>query len=126
MAVVAGFFDTDDAATRALDDLMRRPGSEDVHTQVISTRSNFGNDSVLAVAGLPETNTTPNAVIAPIPLTGFSNNPLFTALDDDEQEFFHQALKRGGVLALAKVDDAKDDAVRQIFKSHGARVYEQK
>ncbi len=121
MAVVAGFFDSEDAATRAMDALLQSPGFKDVDTQVISSLSDTTNQR-FPIAFPFFTGGAGGAAGGAIPATGAS---FFDQLDDDEAAFFNQALSKGGVLALVNVDDDKADQVQTILMRNGARTYEE-
>lgn len=122
MAVVAGLFDSEDAATRALDALLQSPGYEDVETQVLS---NFGNTSGNAggegVVFPFQTQTTAgynSSMPGFVPITG---NSMFNELDSEEADFFNRAIsKNGGVLAMIKVDNDKVKQVGRLLSDYGA------
>ncbi len=130
MPVIASFFDTDSAATNALDELLNKSEYKDTQTQVISSRSNLADQSMSAFVPGPQAQSPvglPTNDISPVPVTGnMAPTSLFNDLPSEERGFFEQALKKGGVLALAKVDDDHAGEVRRTFSMHGGRTYEKK
>lgn len=61
-----------------------------------------------------------------IPVTGSAVGgefDWFDEMDDVERAFYHEGLREGATLALAKVDDDKADRVRTIFRTFNARTY---
>jgi hypothetical protein len=128
--LVAGLFDTGANATEAMDRLLRM-NIEDLDTHVIEP-------------GSQDTATGPSVVVPVVPNTGGSGSalggtagPLMGAaagaggafgwlgdLDEVERAFYHEGLREGATLALAKVSDDEDAGrVRQLFRELGARTY---
>jgi hypothetical protein len=127
MAVVAGLFDSEASATEAMDRLLRE-GIEDLETHVYS--GGGGND----VAGpnvvypvMPSTTGTPSGIgQASVPITGGmigGDFDWFNDMDEVERAFYHEGIREGATLALAKVDDDDAHRVRQIFQTFNARTY---
>jgi hypothetical protein len=130
MAVIAGLFDSEADATRAMDRLLR----EDIHdldTHVIDggTRGSTGAPNV-NIPIIP--NTSGGLSQGGIAPTGAGAAPVgsfghwLDDMDDVERHFYEDALKEGSTLALAKVPDDAANQVRLIFQTFGARVYDKK
>lgn len=128
--IVAGYFDTEDAATRAMDMVLNSPEFRNAESEVISTvargTGNAGDVGVMPVVPNPATSGQSNTVIGAVPVTGTGGRRLLSELGDDEANYFQSALKNGGVLALLKVDEHQAMKARQIFNQNGARTYQEK
>lgn len=131
MAIVVGYFDTEDAATMAMDRLMNTPGFEKVETRVYSHGSS-GNEGGTPIAGAFPTNVGGTVVgnnsMSPIPLTGWTESDWMGDLDSEERRYFSDAMSSGrGVLAMARVDREEDiGQVRRLFSQLGARTFADK
>lgn len=127
--IVAGYFDSEDTATRAMDELLNTPEFQNSESEVISTIAS-GTGNAGDVGGfVPFAPNTPggqgNAVIGGVPVTGGGGRRLLNELGDDEAGYFQAALKNGGVLALVKVEDHLAMRVGRIFNQFGARTYQE-
>ncbi len=127
MAIIAGLFDSEADASKALDRLSREdlPG---VDTRVIngSARTNASNPNITVPiipntsGGLAETGLGTEApAVGGIPAFGDWLNDM----NDVERKFYQDALREGSTLALAKVDEKDAGKVRLIFQTFGARTY---
>lgn len=125
MAVVAALFDSDSDATMAMDKLMHMH-LHDVDTRLFGQREDNTNASPTTVLPLvPNTGAQVGQTGGFLPFAGRID--WLDELDDEaERGFYYEALKEGGILALAKVDDADAPQVRQLFRQSNARTYQEK
>lgn len=126
--IVAGYFDSEDEATRAMDILLKDPRFRNAESEVISAiaRGTGNPGSGGAVPVMPNTSggSGGSSVMGPIPVTG--GYRLYNELNHEEAEYFGSALKNGrGVLALIEVDGDQAMHVRQLFSQNGARTYQE-
>ncbi len=123
MAVVAGLFDSEVEATKAMDRLLREK-YEDMDTRVIdgSDRTSMVDPGVL-IPIIPNTSGSSSQAgnAGPIAAANFGN--WLDDMDDVERGFYTEAVREGSSLALVKVKDENADRVRQLFRSFGARTY---
>ena len=125
--VVAGLFDSEADATQAMDRLLRE-NIEDLDTRVINGGARPNTDSPGVV--VPIIPNTSGGIAQPGGLAGMAGvvpGGLFgdwlNDLDNVEQGFYQEALREGSTLALARVDEAHADKVRQLFSMFNARTY---
>jgi hypothetical protein len=125
MAVVAGLFDSDADATRAMNRLLNE-NIKDLETHVIngSNKSQVDDRGVLipfiavTSGGGAETGAGPALAVGSV----FGN--WLGGIDQAERQFYEDAVREGSTLALASVPDDSASRVRSIFQTFGARVYE--
>jgi len=124
MAVVAGLFDSEADATKAMDRLLREH-FDDMDTRVINGSSRTSVDEPgVVIPMIPNTSGGPNAgVIGGPAAAGAYFGDWMSDMDEVERGFYSEAVREGSTLAMAKVDDKDADRVRQLFRSFGARTY---
>lgn len=128
--IVAGYFDSEDDATQAMDTLLKDPRFAEAESEVISGYAR-GTDlagNVTVVPAVPNLSQGLGAgnVMGPPVVSGGARRML-EELDDDEQSFFVSAFRDGnGVLALVRVADELAAEARQIFGQNGARTYQER
>lgn len=125
--IVAGYFDSEDDATRAMDVLLKDPAFQDAESEVISNLDGgTGSPGDVGMAPIvPNTSAggSGNQIIGPVAITG-GGRRLFNDIGDKEAEYFSSAMRNGrGVLALMKVEDQQAAHVSQVFSQNGARTY---
>lgn len=124
MAVVAGLFDSDANATEAMDKLLREH-IEGLDTRIID-RSTQAGESNAVIPIMPNTggisgSSTP---VYPVGMSSQGANvPWLDDMDEVERMFYHDGMREGATLALAKVKDADADRVRNLLRQYGARTY---
>ncbi len=128
MAVVAGLFDSEVDATKAMDRLLRE-NIHDLDTQVIdgSAKTNTGTPNVTIpiipnTSGGPSQGGVASGGAGPAIVGTFGH--WLDRMDDVERKFYEDAVREGSTLALAKVHDEDEGKVRLIFQTFGARVYD--
>jgi hypothetical protein len=125
MAVVAGLFDSEADATKAMDRLLTE-GLEDLETTVYGGGAGDGS-SVVLFPGMP--NTSGQAVgNAPgsLPFAVASNEDDFNwfgDFDEIERAFYHEGVRDGATIAMAKVHDEDVNRVRLIFTMFNGRSF---
>lgn len=128
--IVAGYFDSEDDATRAMDTLLKDPKFSEAESEVISgfARGTEIAGTVPVVPAVPNLSQGLGAgnVMGP-PVLSSGARRMLDELDEEEANFFVNAFRDGtGVLALVRVvEDLADDA-RQIFGQNGARTYQER
>ncbi len=130
MAIVAGLFDSEVDAGKAIDRLSRE-NLPDVDTRVIngSARTGASNPNI-AVPIIPNTSGGPSqtGLGAEAPAVGgkAAFGDWMNDMDDVERKFYEDALREGSTLTLAKVGDQDAGKVRLIFQTFGGRTYEKR
>lgn len=120
MAYVAGLFDSEADATAAMDHLMRMD-LHDLETRVMGPRERKTSSDTDAV--VPIVPNTGGAYAQPSGMAPAGRDEFLDALDEVERAFYYEGLKEGASLAVAKVDDADAEQVRQVMRIHMARTY---
>ncbi len=124
--VVAGLFDSEAEATKAMDRLLREH-IDDLDTRVIDgSASNAANSQGEGgvVPLIPNTSGGPQQGGAAPGMAGAYFGSWLHDMNDVEQHFYQDAVREGSTLALARVSDKDANRVRQMFRSFGARTYE--
>lgn len=126
--VVAGLFDSEADATKAMDRLLREH-IDDMDTRVIdggasNAANSQGEGGVIPL--IPNTSAgggPQQSGIGPAAAGAYFGSWL-NDMNDVEKHFYQDAVKDGSTLALAKVPDQYANRVRQMFRSFGARTYD--
>jgi hypothetical protein len=121
--VVAGLFDSEVDATKAMDRLLR----EDIHdmdTHVIDGGSTANaSEPGVVVPLIPNTSGGPQqGGVGPAASGAYLGNWL-NNMDEVEKRFYQDAVREGSTLALARVPEEHADHVRTIFNTFGGRTY---
>ncbi len=127
MAIVAGLFDSEADASKAIDRLSRE-GLDDLDTRVVNGSARTGNaEPGVVMPIIPNTSGGPSQAgmgpegvgvnAAPV-LGDWMNN-----MDEVERNFYQDALREGSTLVLAKVHDEDAGRVGLIFSTFGGRTY---
>jgi hypothetical protein len=127
MAVVAGLFDSEADADKAMDRLLRE-NIKGLDTRVIngSSKTDTSERGDIRIPFIPNTSGGPTqtgvgpgmTAVGPIPGDWLGD------MDKVEEQFYRDALREGSTLALAKVPDEQANQVRLIFRTFGARTYQ--
>ncbi len=132
MAVVAGLFDSEADATKAMDRLLRED-IKGLDTHVIDGGARRDASNGMPNVSIPIIPNTSGGIsqggIAPgggPAAAAGSLGDWLNDMDDVERHFYEDAVKEGSTLALARVPDDKEGQVRLIFQTFGARVYDKK
>ncbi len=124
-AVVAGLFDSEVDATKAMDRLLREH-IDDLDTRVIngSARTDAQGPNVV-VPIIPNTSGGPQqgAVGPAASVPGAVFGDWLNDMDDVERQFYSDAVREGSTLAVARVHEKDAQRVQQLFRSFGARTY---
>ncbi len=126
MAVVAGLFDSEADAGKALERLQRE-GIKDLDTRVINGSARTGDTPGVAIPIIPNTSggTSQAGMGAQAPAVGAA--PLFgdwmNDVDEVERNFYQDAVREGSSLVMAKVHDEDAGRVSLIFSTFGGRTY---
>ncbi len=126
MAIVAGLFDSEVDATKAMDRLLRE-GIDGMDTRVINGSSRTGDTPGVAVPIIPNTSggTSQAGMGAQVPAVGAVpvSGDWLDEMDKVEQNFYRDALREGSTLVLAKMHDEDAGRARLIFSTFGGRTY---
>ena len=118
MARIISFFQSQEEATRAVDDLYSGD-YEGIETEVIENASeiDFGAEGIVAPATNASTGVA-GAIGIPTRLEDIDFD------DEKEAAWFAEGVRGGGVLVMAEVDDEDATAVEQVLRNHGGRTFE--
>jgi hypothetical protein len=126
--IVAALFDSQADADVAMEKLLNA-GIEDLETQLVQGDQRTRGDAP-AVGG-PVFPVVPNTdggfghasgAATGMPFLGGRSSWL-DDVDEEERAFYHEGLKEGGTVVLARVDDDSADHVRRMMNLQGARTY---
>ncbi len=122
--VVAGLFDSEVDATKAMDRLLRE-NIKDSDTRVIDGSSAARAAQTGAnIPIIPNTSGGPQQSGVGPAAAGAYFGDWLNDMDRVERHFYEDAVREGSTLALARVPDDQADQVRQLFRTFGARTYE--